>query len=206
MDARQPLSHRAMRAFPAAQAGVQVHLLANLLSQVGAFVRRRPVAAEDLLALLVAHLREQLVPRPVLVPLAEELRAVLATVGIERVRLGGRLRLEVACTPEALEAAVPPLLVQALVENAIQHGIARRPRGGRVRVSARTSGAILHLAVADDGPGLRRPLAPAGRAGWGLASARMRLVALWGTSARLRLLSRAGAGTLAAVSLPALRP
>lgn len=201
---RRPNPDRVLRIFPALQAGAQAHMLSNALSQVGAFLRRRPEAAEDLLAYLAAHLRHQVAPRLPLVSLADELRAVLAVIGIERVRLGGRLRLEVACTPESLVAQVPSLVLQPLVENAVRHGIARRPQGGRVRISARVTGKVLHLVVSDDGPGVRRPLVSHGRAGWGLAGVRMRLVALCGSSARLRLLGREGAGAIAAISLPAV--
>lgn len=201
---RCPIPDRALRTFPALQAGAQAHMLSNALSQVGAFLRRRPEAAEDLLAYLAAHLRHQLDPRPPLVSLADELRAVFTVIGIERARLGGRLRLEVACTPESLNARIPSLVLQPLVENAVRHGIARRPQGGRVRISARVTAGTLHLVVSDDGPGVRRPLVSHGRAGWGLAGVRMRLVALFGSSARLRLLGREGAGAMAAISLPAV--
>lgn len=201
---RRPSLDQALRVFPALWAGAQAHMLSNALGQVGAFLRRRPEAAEDLLAYLAAHLRHQFTPRQPLVSLADELRFVLAVIGIERARLGSRLRLEVACTPKSLAAQIPSLVLQPLVENAVRHGIARRPQGGRVRISARVTGAVLHLAVSDDGPGVRRPLASSGNTGWGLVGARMRLVALCGSSARLRLLSREGAGTLAAISMPAV--
>ncbi len=201
---RCPSPDQALRIFPALWVGAQAHMLSNALSQVGAFVRRRPEAAEDLLAYFAAHLHQQVAPRQPLVSLADELRCVLAVIGIERARLGGRLRLEVACTPESLAARVPSLVLQPLVENAVRHGIGRRPQGGRVRISARVTREVLHLAVSDDGPGVRRPLPSRGRAGWGLLGVRMRLVALCGSSARLRLLGREGAGTIAAISMPAV--
>lgn len=201
---RFPPQARDVRALPSLQAGAQAHMLSNTLSLVGAFLRRRPEAAEDLLAYLADHLRHQVSPRMPLVSLADELRAVLVVIGIERARLGGRLRLEVVCTPESLVAQVPSLVLQPLVENAIRHGIARRPEGGLVRISARISGELLHLVVSDDGPGVRRPLASCGRTGWGLVGIRMRLVALCGSSARLRFLSREGVGAMAAISLPAV--
>ena len=195
-------SLKAVRALPALHTHAQVHLLANTLSLVGALLHRRPEAAEDLLAQMAAYLRGQIAgPRP-LVPLAEELRLALTFVGVERARMGGRLRLEVACTPESLAMLVPPLVLQPLVENAIRHGIACRPAGGRVCILARVTGTVLHLAVVDDGAGLRRPLASSRQAGWGLVGIRLRLAALWGSAARLRVLALAGGGTLAAISLP----
>lgn len=201
---RCPNPDRVLRIFPALQAGAQAHMLSNALSLVGTFLRRRPEAAEDLLAYLADYLRRQVSPRLPLVSLADELRAVLVVIGIERARLGGRLRLEVTCTPQSLTVQVPSLVLQPLVENAVRHGVARRPQGGRIRISARVTGKFLHLVVSDDGPGVRRPLVSCGRAGWGLVGVRMRLVALCGSSARLRLLGRDGAGAMAAISIPAV--
>ncbi|MBI3998144.1 MAG: histidine kinase [Armatimonadetes bacterium] len=203
---RRTHTSRAVTLFPLWQAGVQIHLLANVLETVAALARRRPDAAEDLLALVAAHLRDLLgLARP-LVPLAEEIRMILVCVGLERARMGGRLRLEVACAQAALSAMVPPLLLQPLVENAVRHGISRRPGGGRIRISARVADGLLLLAVTDDGPGIRRQPSAGLRAGQGLISVRCRLAALWGSDARLRILALPGCGTVAAISAPVLVP
>lgn len=196
--APRPGTVHALRVFPALHTGAQIHTLANTLSAAGALLRRRPDAAEDLLALLVSYLRDLLALGRPLVPLADELRMALTFIGVERARLGSRLRLEVACTPESLAALVPSLVLHPLVENAIRHGIARRPMGGRIRILGRTAEGMLHLAVADDGPGVRRTAA----SGWGLTGVRLRLAALWGPAARLRILCGPEAGTLAAISVP----
>jgi LytS/YehU family sensor histidine kinase len=191
---------RRLLALPTLSAQAQTHLLANTLSLAGALLRRRPDAAEDLLAHVAGYLRGSLDPARPLVRLADDLRTTLAFVAVERARLGSRLRLEVCCGDETHEALVPPLAVQALVENAITHGIARRPGGGSVRICARLRGSVLLITVSDTGPGMRRPHAGSG---WGLAGVRLRLDALWGHAARLRVYSRTGRGTLAAVSMPA---
>jgi len=199
---RGPETVQALRVFPALHTGAQLHALANTLSAAGALLRRRPDAAEDLLAHLAAYLRDVLgLARP-LVPVTEELRLSLALVGVERARLGGRLRLEVACTRDALAGLIPPLAIHALVENAIRHGITHRPGGGRIRILGRTAGGILHLAVCDDGPGMRRPTPGGGGSGWGLTGLRLRLAALWGSAARLRIICPPDAGTIAAISVP----
>jgi two-component system LytT family sensor kinase len=160
--------------------------------------------AEELMVQMAAFLRSQITGSRPLTSLSDELRLVLAFVGVERARLGGRLRLEIACTPESLEMLVPSMVLQPLVENAIRHGIATRLHGGCIRIQARVTGSILHMVVADNGPGVRRPLVRAGETGWGLAGIRLRLAALWGADARLRLLAIRSRGTLAAVSLPAM--
>lgn len=198
---RQVYAARGGRILPPVDARAHAHMLANALSLVSALLRRHPGAAEDLLAYLADHARSHLSPVRPLVPLEDEMRNVLALVGVERARMGGRLRLQVDCSQAALQTLVPPLVLQPLVENAMRHGVAMRAAGGLVRISARVTGGYLHMAVADDGVGLCR--APgSGRTGWGLLVTRLRLASLWGESARLRVLSRPGHGTLAAVSLP----
>jgi two-component system LytT family sensor kinase len=162
---------------------------------------RRPQVAEDLLSCIAGYLRPQFRPPRPFIGLADELQEVLAYVAIERVRLGSRLRLEVVCPPDTAGALVPPLSLQPLVENAIRHGVARSIAGARVRISARIRGGDLLLAVADDGPGTGRSVS--GVPGWGLVGLRLRLDALYGPSARLRILSRPGYGTIAAIHVPA---
>ncbi|MCL6552733.1 MAG: histidine kinase [Firmicutes bacterium] len=193
-----------MSALPHWQARAQVHALANALTATASLARRRPEAAEDLLAHLAGYLRGLLRPARPMVPLAQEVGLVLALVGVERARLGGRLRLEVSCPPEAMRVLVPPLVLHPLVENAVHHAVARRPEGGCVGVRVRLTAGCLMLAVADDGPGVARPL-PA-RAGGGLVALRGRLAALWGSRARLRVWRRRPQGTLAVVVLPAAWP
>ena len=189
---------------PIYQGRTQLHMLANSLSTVGALIRRRPEAAEDLLAEIADLLRRAVGPTAPLIPLAEELRLALSFVGLQRARMGGRIRLEVSVSPEAFNVLVPPCILQPLVENAILHGVSRRPAGGHVRIIGRATGGMLHLVVVDTGPGLRRPLPIGRRHGWGLAGIRIRLAALWNTRARVRLLGRPGVGTIAAISLPVL--
>jgi LytS/YehU family sensor histidine kinase len=180
---------RRLRQFPLWQSGATLHLLANTLSTVGTLLRRRPEAAEDLLAHFTGYLRAVLGERRALIPLADELVIVRALIGVERARFGSRLRFEARCAPDALEMAVPQLALHPIVENAIWHGVARRLPGGCVRVSARRTGGHLLIVVSDDGPGFRRPPA---RAGWGLLGVRQRLAALWGSAGRLRVLTRPG--------------
>jgi LytS/YehU family sensor histidine kinase len=196
-----PVASKRLRAMPALTIQAHTHALANTLSLAGALSRRRPGAAEDLLTYVAAALRSRAAPSRPFAPLADEVRTVLVLIGIERARLGGRLRVDLACEGPALEVLVPPLLLHPLVENAIHHGIARRPAGGCLRICAAVRRAMLILTVADDGPGVPGPAAR--RPGWGLVWLRLRLDALWGSRARVRVLSRSGKGTLAAVVLPA---
>ena len=111
-------------------------------------------------------------------------------------RLAVRLDL-----PDALRAvAVPPLLLQPLVENAIRHGLEPKVDGGRIEVSARLDGDRLRLTVRDTGVGL----AGAGSAGtrFGLQQVRERLAMAFGGAARLVLEPAADGGTVASIEWP----
>jgi len=205
MRQRARPSHGATPNFlPIYQSRTQLHMLANSLSTVSSLIRRRPEAAEELLAEISNALRSLVGASTPLIPLADELRLALSFVGLQRARMGGRLRFEVALPQEVFDILVPACILQPLVENAIIHGIASRPAGGHIRVIGRVAGDMLHLAVVDNGPGPRRHLGFERRDGWGLTGVRVRLAALWGTRARLRLLGRPGVGTIAAISAPVL--
>jgi len=100
----------------------------------------------------------------------------------ERLRFGERLRLEFAIEERALEALVPSLLLQPLIENAVKYAVSPSEQGGTVRVEGRARGSMLELAVSDDGPGL--PFKAGGAAngagrGVGLRNTRERLSVLY---------------------------
>jgi sensor histidine kinase YesM len=117
---------------------------------------------------------------PAEVPLSEELVFLGRFVDIELVRFGDRLRVTWDIEPEARAALVPPLILQPLVENALRHGISRRPGPATLRISARRSGLHLELAVRDSGDGLTPNDSCDGREGIGLSNTRARLVELYG--------------------------
>ena len=96
---------------------------------------------------------------------------------------------------------VPSFCLQPLVENAIRHGPGARPEGGAIRVTGRRHGPSLELAVTDDGPGLAAAGAPG--CGTGIANTRLRLRALHGDQAQLRLERPADGGCRAVITLPA---
>jgi two-component system LytT family sensor kinase len=124
------------------------------------------------------------------VTLRQEIEALDLYLGTERLRFGDRLRLEYAIEGAALDALVPSLLLQPLLENALKYAISTREQGGMVRIEGRTRGAMLEISVIDDGPGISHQSQPAGRRGGvGLRNARERLAVLYGDNYRFAVLN-----------------
>jgi two-component system sensor histidine kinase AlgZ len=181
----------------ALQARIRPHFLFNTLNTGAALVHARPDEAERLL-LDLADLFRSALRGPQQIPLAEELALTRRYLEIEALRFGNRLRLGWD-VPEAMpDVLVPSLSIQPLAENAIRHGIERRPDGGAVDVAVRLHADRVDITVANDMPGT------AGGGGGhavGLASARERVHAL--TGGRGRIESRVEDGRyIASVHLP----
>lgn len=119
--------------------------------------------------------------------LREELEALDLYLGIQRERYGDRLKVELAIEPAALDAEVPWLVLQPLVENALQHGISALAAGGVLRVQARVAGDRLELGVSDNGPGFAVGFSPAQSNGIGLRNTQARLERLYGGDQRLEI-------------------
>jgi sensor histidine kinase YesM len=135
-----------------------------------------------------------------IVTLRQELQIVSSYLEIERVRLGDRLQQQLHCAPETLEAMVPVLILQPLVENAVQHGICRRPGAGLIRVSASIDESTLRITVEDDGPGI--PEGSSGSEGVGVGNTRLRLEQMFGSLQSFQLSNRPGGGAIATLTIP----
>jgi LytS/YehU family sensor histidine kinase len=188
---------------------LQPHFLFNSLGAISELAHEQPAAAarmvRHLRALFAAALRQAGRDE---IPLREELAVLESYLEIQRTRFSDWLTVETAVDPAALDAAVPALVLQPLVENAIRHGLAVRRGPGTVRISARVEGTSLHLEVRDDGVGFA---APGGRArgggggGIGLPNVAERLRQLYGGAQWLTVRSPAderGAGTEVAMAIP----
>lgn len=181
----------------AVQARTQPHFLLNALNVVSALVQEDPPRAEAVLGHLASLFQYAIqAGSRTTVPLREEVDAVLDTLAVEGARYGDRLSF-------TLEVLVPPLVLQPLVENAVQHGIASRAGPGTVAISARLAGQELRLEVVDDGVGLGR--SPRSGNGAGLTDLRERLRLLYGDRAALAVAS-GERGTVATVTLPVGEP
>jgi signal transduction histidine kinase len=175
------------------------HFLFNTLHAISALVERDPGGVRRMIARLSELLRTT-IDRPANdeIPLREELTFLQRYIEIMEIRFQGRLRVERDISDEVLEALVPNLVLQPLVENALEHGAARAAGDGMIEIGARRDGTRLRLRVRDNGPG---PKAGEG-GGVGLTNTRARLMQLYGPDASIALTAASGGGALAEITLP----
>jgi signal transduction histidine kinase len=177
------------------------HFLFNTLNHIVMQLRSREVeAAERMLLSLSDLLRDVLRERAQLISLRDEVRMVERYLEIERERFGERLEAEVTFEPRALDALVPSLVLQPLLENAMRHGVSSADGHCRVRVSARVDGDRLAIEVRDGGPGIASQ-APA-PAGVGLTNTAERLRYLYGNDHAFTLRTLDEGGLLVSLDLP----
>ena len=191
------------------QSQLEPHMLFNTLANLRALIAADPQRAQDMLDHLIAFLRATLnASRQPTHALADEFARIDDYLALMKVRMGDRLRASATLPPELAAIAVPPLLLQPLVENAIKHGLEPQRGAGDLHVSAAIDGTTLVLRVADSGRGLEAAAAARARepgepgSGFGLAQVRERLQTLHGDAARFTLAPRAEGGTLAEIRLP----
>ena len=172
----------------ALKAQLQPHFLFNTLNAIVVLVRQQKGRqAEETLARFSDLLRAVLADMDAQeVSLARELEYLKLYLAIEQLRFSDRLRVEIDVEPELMDAAVPHMGLQPLVENAVRHGIGRRADAGLIRIRARRQGERLLVSVEDDGPGFEPSRATAGM-GLGLANTRARLRQLYGDAGDLRV-------------------
>jgi sensor histidine kinase YesM len=181
----------------ALEAQINPHFLFNSLNSIRGLVVEDPQKAQDMITRFAALLRYNLNhDRQHTVPLAQEAEVVEDYLALESVRFEGRLRVQFTVDPAAESLQVPPMILQALVENALKHGIAKRPDGGDVRIHAATHDDALVLEVENSGE--FAPARPAcdGDTQIGLNNIRERLRLLYGDRASLSL--KNGDGVVAA--------
>jgi len=131
----------------ALQARIRPHFLFNSLNTVLGLMRSEPRRAETVLENLSELFRASMAEASALAPLAKELELARSYAEIEAVRLGGRLTVDWQCQNAPLDALVPPLILQPLLENAVYHGIEPAAGGGTVSVTIFVRGDQLNLVV-----------------------------------------------------------
>jgi signal transduction histidine kinase len=181
------------------------HFLFNTLNHIVSELRSlRSRDVEPALKMLLALsdlLRDVLRERAQLIPLRDEVRMVERYLEIERARFGDRLQAEVTFEPRALDAQVPSLLLQPLLENAMRHGVSQADGTCRLSLSVRTVAERIRIEVRDAGPGM--PVSqPAAATGVGLKNTSERLRYLYGDDHVFSLTAIDGGGLLVAIELP----
>ena len=183
---------------------LQPHFLFNTLHAISALVHTNPDAADRIITRLGDLLRMSLQSNGTQeVPLRQELEFVEKYADIQRTRFGDRLVLEIGADPDALDAMVPSLVLQPLVENSIRHAVERQEQTAHIAVIGRRRNDRLVLSVADDGPGFPDyVLTPVPGRGLGLANTRARLQALYGADGKLHVGKTESGGALVTLDLP----
>ena len=201
---RQKLETRLVQAqLDALKMQLHPHFLFNTLNAITALIHSDPDAADRMIARLAELLRATLDSEAVQeVPLRQELEFLEGYLDIQRMRFGPRLSIHLEVAPDTLDAFVPHLILQPLVENAVMHGIAPRSEPGTVGVHARRSGGRLQIEVCDDGDGFLPGEHVAGSAGRGLANTRDRLRQLYGELQEFTVENDAVAGVRVRIDIP----
>lgn len=182
------------------QAQVEPHFLYNTLANTRYLARHDPAKAVDMLDHLIAYLHTALPDmRTAESTLGREFQLAEHYLALMAIRFGERMSYEVACPPELQRAAIPPLMLMSLVENAVRHGVEAKPGEVHVRIGAAARGDTLHVLVADSGAGLAEAVFGSGV---GLRNVRERLAAQYGARAGFELRTGGAGQTEAELRLP----
>jgi two-component system LytT family sensor kinase len=174
------------------------HFLFNTLHAISALVERDPGGVRRMIARLSELLRHTIEARGAHeVPLRDELEFLRRYIEIMEIRFQGRLTVAVNAGDRAAEALVPNLILQPIVENALEHGASRAAGQGEVTIDANVDGDDLVVTVQDNGPGLSST-----DEGVGLRNTKARLDQLYGDAASLNLISPSAGGVLATLRIP----
>jgi two-component system LytT family sensor kinase len=184
------------------EAELQPHFLFNTLHAISTLIHTNPDAADRMISRLSDLLRLTFDRSGAArVPLQEEIEFLQKYLEIEQTRFQDRLTVRYDVDPETLDAEVPRLILQPIVENAIKHGVSPRPGLGLVEVVSRREGESLWLEVRDNGVGLSGTARTQLRSGVGLTNTRDRLECLYGEAQRLEF-SEAETGLTVRMRIP----
>jgi signal transduction histidine kinase len=164
------------------------HFLFNTLNAISELIHKDPESAEQMIGDLSDLLRmsfENLETQEI--SLKQELEFLKKYLEIEQMRFHDRLRVEMEISPDTLDAKVPNMILQPLVENAIKHGIAPRSEGGKIEIGAHRSNGDLSLTVKDNGIGIPFNDTQNLMEGVGLSNTRRRLKHLYGAKHKFNL-------------------
>jgi sensor histidine kinase YesM len=179
------------------------HFLFNTLHSISSLVLEDPPKANSMIARLGDFLRLTLENSDQqLVSLKEETEFLRCYLEIEQIRFGDRLTLAFELEPQTLSAQVPHLILQPVVENAIQHAIAPRATRGHINIEAKRLNSLLRLEVRDNGPGIASNGDLFGAEGVGLSNVRARLHQIYGSDFRFELMNARDGGLTVVMEIP----
>src|SRR5213593_3838919 len=182
---------------------VHPHFLFNTLHSISSLVLEDPPKANSMIARLGDFLRLTLENSDQqLVSLKEEAEFLRCYLDIEQVRFGDRLKVAFEMEPMTLSAQVPHLILQPLVENAIQHAIAPRATPGRIHIEAKRLNGSLRLEVKDNGPGIVSNGDLIEKQRVGLSNVRARLNQIYGSDFRFELMKSKDGGLTVVMEIP----
>jgi sensor histidine kinase YesM len=181
------------------QAQIEPHFLFNTLANVTGLIKTQPDKAKQMLEQFISYLRATLAStREQNTTLGAEFGLIATYLSVMRVRLEGRLSVRIELPAELAEIAVPPMLFQPLVENAIKHGIEPKIEGGEVLLSARRVGEQVAITVSDTGVGFQHSSTD----GFGLKNVRERVHQLFGDAGSVSVEAHPPSGTRVTVTFP----
>lgn len=195
-----------MARMEALQSQINPHFLFNTLNSISTLVRVDPDTAREMIGKLANILRQILSRNEAFVQLREEIEFIEDYLRIEVVRFGpDKLRVTKELDPASLEVVVPAMILQPIVENAIQHGLAPKVDGGSITLRSRLRGERVVIEVEDDGVGVSPTgTAATSQSGIGMANVAERLKVLYGEGAGLTIGERDGGGTRVTLDFPVL--
>jgi two-component sensor histidine kinase len=189
------------------QAQVEPHFLFNTLASLRSLIKTEPARAEAALDALVDHLRATL---PTLrdgandatSTLAQQIEICRSYLEVMRIRMGTRFSYRIEVPNDLREVFFPPLMLISLVENAIKHGVERKPGACTIAIAAQAvksdGNVLLQVGVIDDGIGLQEGIGT----GVGLANIRAQLALRFGSIASLDLRGGEAGGAIAELRIP----
>lgn len=201
LTAAELQSQLAQARLQALQMQLNPHFLFNSLHSIAALMHEDVERADSMIARLSDLLRAALDRSDAQeVTLREEIDLIRQYLSIEQIRFGDRLNVNIEAAPEILDARVPNLILQPLVENAVRHGVEPRAKPGLIELRAQRLNGTLILEVSDNGPGISRdqPI----NEGVGLSNTRTRLRTLYGDAQSFELCQPCEGGFVVRMSIP----
>ena len=181
------------------QAQIEPHFLFNTLSTILSLMDTDSRKGKAMLMDFIRYLRISLSKtRSESSTIDEEIRLITAYLNIFKVRMEDRLEFEIQLPDNLKQHAIPPMVVQPLVENALRHGLQNKCGGGKILIRAQRAGDRIRLEIADTGRGFDTER----QGGTGLSNVRARLKSIYGDTARLILEDNRPSGLKATIEIP----